>query len=353
MFPHVTAVINAKGGVQKTTIVAALAHRAAAEGKRVLVIDLDPQGNCAHALGYAEDGLPGVDASDGGQALAHSLLNAEPLTPREIRPGMFVCDGGPELSQALRAVASWEPARKFSVGDQLIEPIADDFDLILIDTPPTNLDVQAMTLGVCAAVVIPCEVPDDTAEEGTIGALSMVQVASKRGNPACKVAAVVLSATRISHDSFLDRRRVRTEIRDATARLHEFDPDVTVLTSFIRQHDDANLLRRYGRSTAELLSTSDIDLRRRQRRNLKRLGGTITAVLDELYPRIAMRTGPDQPLACELPPRPPVSSSDTPEDTVDLTQVVQPASVDVTVVVQPDGVSAASPSATTTNETTT
>lgn len=314
LYPHVTAVINAKGGVQKTTVITSLAHRAAAEGRRVLVLDLDPQGNCAKALGFADDPLPGVQASDGGVALANSLVTGCPLVPIAVRPRMSVCAGGPGLSKALRQIATWAPRRKFEILNDLIEPIADDFDVILLDTPPTNLDIQALTLGVAAAVVIPCEIADDTAEDGVIGALTMVSAAKKRGNPTCTVAGVVLAATRLSHSTFSERRVARRTAQETTQRLRAFDSEVPILTSVLRQRADANLLRRHGRSTAELLDADDITLPRRQRRNVKRLKSTIESVIDELYPLIPTRAE-GQSLACTHEPVAPDTAT---EATVDL-----------------------------------
>ncbi len=319
VYPHVTAVINAKGGVQKTTVIAALAHKAVADGRRVLVVDLDPQGNCAKALGFADEPLPNVEPSDGGAALSHALITGEPLTPVTIRPGMSVCAGGPLLSKALREIATWEPARKFQALNTLIEPIADEFDMVLIDTPPTNLDIQALTLGVAATVVIPCEIADDTAEDGVIGALTMVAAARKRGNPTITVAGIVLAATRLSHSTFRERRVARATATETKARLHEFDPTVHILTNILRQRADANLVRRHGRSATELLSADDIALARGQRRNLKRLRNTVDSLIDELYPLVAARAT-DNGLACQLPAVQPHGEEPNESSTVDVTE---------------------------------
>ncbi|NQU37377.1 MAG: AAA family ATPase, partial [Actinobacteria bacterium] len=226
------------------------------------------------------------------------------------------------LSKALRQIATWPPRRKFEVLNDLIQPIADDFDVILLDTPPTNLDIQALTLGVAAAVVIPCEIADDTAEDGVIGALTMVGAAKKRGNPTCTVAGVVLAATRLSHSSFSERRVARRTAQETTQRLREFDPEVRILTSVLRQRADANLLRRHGRSTTELLDTNDIALPRRQRRNVKRLKSTIESVINELYTLIPARAE-GQPLACTL------DIAERAKPTVDITETATETTVDL------------------------
>jgi cellulose biosynthesis protein BcsQ len=63
---RVIAVINGKGGVFKTSLVANVGGLLAEGGSRVLLVDLDPQGNLAEDLGYADRG-------DGGRSLAASL----------------------------------------------------------------------------------------------------------------------------------------------------------------------------------------------------------------------------------------------------------------------------------------
>ena len=65
---RVIAVINGKGGVLKTTVTANIGGMLANNGYRVLLVDLDPQGNLAEDLGYTDD-----DRDDTGRALAQAL----------------------------------------------------------------------------------------------------------------------------------------------------------------------------------------------------------------------------------------------------------------------------------------
>src|ERR1700712_5236535 len=78
------AVINGKGGVQKTTVAANVGGLLAASGYRVLLVDMDPQGNLAEDLGYT-----GGEIDDAGQALAASLTFGGPLVPAtEVRQNL-------------------------------------------------------------------------------------------------------------------------------------------------------------------------------------------------------------------------------------------------------------------------
>lgn len=89
------AVINGKGGVFKTSLVAAnLGGLLADGGPRVLLVDLDPQGNLAEDLGYANQG-------DGGRSLAASLcFGGEPNRLTGVRPNLDLIAGGPHLDDA-------------------------------------------------------------------------------------------------------------------------------------------------------------------------------------------------------------------------------------------------------------
>lgn len=69
---RVIACINGKGGVLKTTLVANIGGLLASSGYRVLLVDLDPQGNLAEDLGYTGD-----DRDDEGRALAQALMFGE------------------------------------------------------------------------------------------------------------------------------------------------------------------------------------------------------------------------------------------------------------------------------------
>jgi chromosome partitioning protein len=92
-------VANQKGGVGKSSIVAALGGMLAGPERRVLIVDADQQGNVTRSD-------LGVDG-DRGQSLAMALQYTQPLTPvRDVRPGLDIVPGGPHLATVGAMVAT-------------------------------------------------------------------------------------------------------------------------------------------------------------------------------------------------------------------------------------------------------
>lgn len=151
---RVVAVVNGKGGVGKTTITANVGGMLAAGGARVLLIDLDPQGNLAEELGYA-----GTDADDDGHALAQALAFAAPVSPHSgIRDQLDVLVGGSELDMAATSLTlrgHTDPtAAKTALAD-VIAGYVEDYDLVLIDCPPGQESLQQAALAAARWALIP------------------------------------------------------------------------------------------------------------------------------------------------------------------------------------------------------
>ena len=123
-------VASRKGGVGKSTITAAAASILAADGRRVLAVDLDPQSNLAFMLGG--------DPTAPGSA---ELLITEQAEPIEVAKNLSVLPGGPQLSAI--EITRLHPEDLADALDQF------DYDDVLIDSPPGHEHLER--LGVCAA----------------------------------------------------------------------------------------------------------------------------------------------------------------------------------------------------------
>jgi len=155
--------MNGKGGVGKTSLVANLAGVAAAGGWRVLAVDVDPQGNLARDLGVLEP-------SDAGRNLRAAAVRDELLQPlREVRPNLDVVPGGEELDGLLADIQASVARGRYRSATAVIEhalaPIAGDYDLVVVDSPPGEKALQTAAARAAHFIVIPA-CPDDCSIDG-------------------------------------------------------------------------------------------------------------------------------------------------------------------------------------------
>ena len=148
--PRVLAVVNQKGGVGKTTTAVNLAAALAQAGKRVLLVDLDPQGNATMGSG--------VDKRTVARTVYHALLGLGELATIRMRAEK----GGYDLVPANRDLAGAEvelvelPARETRLRTAL-ERVAGDYDFILIDCPPSLSLLTLNGLAAAERVLIPMQ----------------------------------------------------------------------------------------------------------------------------------------------------------------------------------------------------
>jgi chromosome partitioning protein len=215
------AVINGKGGVGKTSIVANVGGLLALAGYRVLLVDLDPQGNLGEDLGFTA-------ASDGGAALARAVLYGEPLKPvLGVRSGLDVCPAGEHLDELAAAMAA--RVRRDGDGGSLslarsLSAIAAEYDVILLDCPPGDAVIQALALGAARWVVIPTKT--DASSRKGLREVARRFVEARTINPELRLLGVVLFGVGAGASRVRDRARELVEadlggvapVLDATIR---------------------------------------------------------------------------------------------------------------------------------------
>ena len=194
MIPHCIAVVAGKGGVLKTTAAAHLAGLAAAAGWSVLLVDGDPQGSAAFDLGYE---------ADHGMRLRDAILDREPLVPiATSRQGLQVIPGGPQLDEVCVTVGNNQMSTRWL--DEALAPIANQFDLIVIDSPPREMALRRMILTTAHYLVIPSGV-DRASREGLPDAARTVNEIRMSQNPDLDVLGVFAGPVGLSSTKIRDR----------------------------------------------------------------------------------------------------------------------------------------------------
>lgn len=184
-----TAVVNQKGGVGKTTTAVSLAAVLALDGRRVLLVDADPQGNATSGLGIDRRQLE-VCLYD---VLAGDLPLAEIVVPTrwpllKVAPATLNL-AGLEVELAARPEgAGWRERRL----QNALASVADDFDVVLIDSAPSLGLLTLNSLVAADGVLIPVQA-EYYALEGLSQLLNTVQSVQRRLNPRLDLDGVVLT----------------------------------------------------------------------------------------------------------------------------------------------------------------
>lgn len=200
---RVLAVVNQKGGVGKSTTAVNLAACLGEAGRKVLLIDLDPQGNATS--GY------GLNRNQRDECIYNALLSDTPIEeliePVEV-DGVFVVPATIQLAGAeIELVSSFSRETKLK---GVIASILPDFDFIMIDCPPSLglLTVNALTAAAGVIIPVQCEY---YALEGLTKLLESFKLVKTHLNPGLEVFGVLMTMydarTRLS-------QQVVEEVRD-------------------------------------------------------------------------------------------------------------------------------------------
>ena len=211
---QVIAVSNQKGGVGKTTTTGALAAALQKRGKSVLCIDMDPQGNLSFAMGANTDDGPTTYELLKGEATARTALQHTDVA--DLIPGSILLSGA-ELEFTGQG-------REFLLCNAL-RPVQDDYDFVLIDTPPalSILTVNAFTAA--DSLIIPM-LSDIFSLQGITQLYDTVSHVQTYCNPNLEYAGILLTR-------FAPRTTIANEIR-GTAEMISAELDIRLFRTCIR-----------------------------------------------------------------------------------------------------------------------
>lgn len=182
---RIMAIVNQKGGVGKTTTTINLAAALTLLGKKVLMLDIDPQGNASTGLGIgqAQRNITIYDVLVDGTALAEAIV-------KTIVPGLSLVPSHIDLSGAELEIGTSE-GRTGRLKEAL-EPELSKYDYVLIDCPPSLnlLTVNALAAAHSVLVPLQCEF---FALEGLSQLLKTVEMAKANINPGLVIDGVMLT----------------------------------------------------------------------------------------------------------------------------------------------------------------
>ena len=182
---RIISVANQKGGVGKTTTTVNLGACLAYFGKKILLVDIDAQGNATSGLGVRKSDVE----KDIYDILVNETLVKEVVLPSS-RENLWVVPATIQLAGAEIELTS-QMARESRL-KQALEKVRDDYDYILIDCPPSlgHLTINAFTASDSILIPVQCEY---YALEGLSQLLNTVRLVQKHFNPELKIEGVLLT----------------------------------------------------------------------------------------------------------------------------------------------------------------
>jgi chromosome partitioning protein len=178
---EIIAIANQKGGVGKTTTAVNLSASLAFSGKKVLLIDIDPQSNATTGLGFHRNELE--------FNIYHVLIGRKKLSEIILKteiPTLFLAPSNIGLVGVEKEFYDNNTKGRELILKNAVDAIKDEFDYIIIDSPPALGSVTVNALGAANSVIIPIQC-EFFALEGLAQLLNTIKLIKKTINPSLEV----------------------------------------------------------------------------------------------------------------------------------------------------------------------
>ena len=214
--PRIIAIANRKGGVGKTTTTVNVATAMAAAGKKVLVVDLDPQGNATTSMGINKSGR----MASSYEVLLGEKRISEAVVWTEI-PNFSLVPSSPDLAGAEVELVEIEN-REFALKKALFKD-AVNYDYILIDCMPSLGMLTINALSAADSVLIPVQ-PQYYAADGLMELLKVVKGIHQRFNPELQIEGILFT---------MDNCRYNNAKRNKQAIISTYGDDIKIFEQTI------------------------------------------------------------------------------------------------------------------------
>lgn len=202
MSAKIIAIVNQKGGVAKTTTTVNLSTALAAIGKKVLVIDLDPQGNSSSGFG--------IKQQDRKITIYQVIIGKNPIEESILSsniPNLELITANTNLAAAESDLIGIKK-REYLLAN-LLEPLKNNYNYIIIDCPPSLNLLTINALVTCNEVIIPMQC-DFYSLEGLSHLLKTIEIIEKNLNPKIKIGGILFT--------MYDKRNSLTQYVEADVR---------------------------------------------------------------------------------------------------------------------------------------
>ncbi len=175
---RIISIVNHKGGVGKTTSVVSLGVALSQLGKKVLLIDLDPQRNLSDSLSVPQS----------GRTLYEALKEGKNLPEVEVKPGLFVCPSSIDLVSMDLELGGVKGREK--ILRELLS--GTDYDYILLDCPPSLGLLTINSLTASTEVIVPLT-PEALPAKGLGTLLEIIQRTKEGLNPGLRLGGILIT----------------------------------------------------------------------------------------------------------------------------------------------------------------